>query len=142
MDLIYRSMSLPPFPVIASTLIEKDIRNNSAWNERWFATHRGERGKFLCLDDAQREANFALKVGSLDPYNESPLQYLIAILREQIQSGNADVELISDYEAKVCNFCNVLKKANRDPDACFNLTSARIDLLEMVGDKSSLEKVS
>jgi protein farnesyltransferase/geranylgeranyltransferase type-1 subunit alpha len=131
--------------LVASTLIEEDIRNNSAWNERWFAIHRGKQdGDLIPLEVAWNEAEFAVEKGiALDPYNESPWQYLIGILREQLQSGDSESakKVISEYEAKAFHVRHVLEKAERDPDACVNLNAARIDLLEMLGNKESLGKV-
>uniref|UniRef100_A0A7S4EF07 Protein farnesyltransferase/geranylgeranyltransferase type-1 subunit alpha n=1 Tax=Pseudo-nitzschia australis TaxID=44445 RepID=A0A7S4EF07_9STRA len=133
------------------TLIEKDIRNNSAWNQRWFVSHRGKSGNHpLSLDDARLEADFAIEMGArLDPYNESPWRYLIGILREQKQQhrkqeqdGTAAINFTSmvvEYEVRANRLRNVLTNAHRDPDTCVNMTSARIDLLEMIGTKESLE---
>jgi len=133
----------------ASKLIQEDIRNNSAWNQRWFAIHRGKHrgGGHLVLnfDVARQEADFAIDHARLDPYNESPWRYLIGILREQQQekSSKADIIVenhIVEYEAKASNeLRNVLTDAFRDPDACVNMTSARIELLEMIGKKDELE---
>jgi protein farnesyltransferase/geranylgeranyltransferase type-1 subunit alpha len=131
--------------LVATTLIEEDIRNNSAWNQRWFAIRRGKQdGDPLPLEVARSEADFAMDKGvSLDPYNESPWQYLIGLLREQLQKGDSESarEMISEYEAKACNLRQVLENANRNPETCVNLHSARIDLLEMLGDTISLGKV-
>ncbi|KAL3798067.1 hypothetical protein HJC23_012358, partial [Cyclotella cryptica] len=81
-----------------------DPRNNSAWNQRWFATHEGQialssaasegptgntcndlkGGRvILPLDVAAEEAHYALCGAKLDPYNESPWRYLIGVLMEQ-----------------------------------------------------------
>ena len=130
----------------ASKLIQEDIRNNSAWNQRWFAIHRGKHGGrnvALNLNVAKQEADFAIDHARLDPYNESPWRYLIGILREQKQqekSGNVVDNYIVEYEAKASNeLRNILFDASRDPDTCVNMTSARVELLEMIGNKDSLE---
>ena len=133
-----------------SRLIQEDIRNNSAWNQRWLVSHRGKRGNHpLSLDVARREADFAIEKGArLDPYNESPWRYLVGILREQHQRQQKDSigstddftrNVIAEYEAKASGLRTVLEEAQRNPDTCVNMTSARIDLLEMVGTKESLE---
>ena len=122
-------------------MIEDDSRNNSAWNQRWFACHRGRREPLL-LDIAKHEADYAIHTGAtLDPYNESPWRYLIGVLKEQWKI-QPDPELIGDYAEKACSLRKVLSDAHRDPDTCVNLTSARIDLYEMKGDKESLQAVS
>lgn len=133
-----------------SRLIQEDVRNNSAWNQRWLVSHRGKRGNHpLSLDVARREADFAIEKGArLDPYNESPWRYLVGILREQHQRQQKDSigstddftrNVIAEYEAKASGLRTVLEEAQRNPDTCVNMTSARIDLLEMVGTKESLE---
>jgi protein farnesyltransferase/geranylgeranyltransferase type-1 subunit alpha len=131
--------------LIASFLIKEDIRNNSAWNERWFVIHRGKQnGDPLPLEVACHEAEFAMeKAITLDPYNESPWQYLIGLLKEQLQKGDSDAtrKLILEYETKAFKLRQVLEKAGRNLDSCVNLNSARIDLLEMLGNKESLGKV-
>jgi protein farnesyltransferase/geranylgeranyltransferase type-1 subunit alpha len=130
--------------LIASTLIEEDIRNNSAWNERWFVIHRGKHDVDpLPLEVACHEAEFAMKGISLDPFNESPWQYLIGLLKEQLQKGDNESakKVISEYETKAFGLRQVLVEADRNPDECVNLSSARIDLLEMLGNKESLGKV-
>jgi len=76
--------------------ILSDPRNNSAWNQRWFALHEGQistrsnsskasyRGKsILSLEKANDEANYALCGAKVDPFNESPWRYLISVLTEQ-----------------------------------------------------------
>lgn len=144
-------------------MIQEDIRNNSAWNQRWFVSHRGKQQQHqpIGLDVARREADFAIDHGAmLDPYNESPWRYLIGILQEQHQyyqqvqniNNNDDDEnkntnilkaMIVTYEAKTNSneIRNVLIDSNRDPDTCVNMTNARIDLLEMMGidNKDSLQ---
>ena len=106
--------------------------------------HRGKSGNHLSLEQARKEANFAIEEGArLDPYNESPWRYLIGILREQEKQQTSDREaldvLLVECEARAKSLTSVLTSANRDPDACVNMTSARIDLLEMIGTKDSLE---
>ena len=122
-------------------LLEQDIRNNSAWNQRWFVCHRGKTGTHLSLQGARKEADFAMEEGArLDPYNESPWRYLIGILREQQQqSRQASEEMLVEYETRAKSLESVLIDARRNPDACVNMTSARIDLLEMIGTKESLK---
>jgi len=153
---------------IVASLIEDDVRNNSAWNQRWFVTHKGKSGnRPLSLATARTEANFALEKGaSVDPFNESPWRYLLGILGEQHRalngrssgSGNdnesdnyndviddetSDVQdfesLLADCEARAVATKGVLEAARRDPDTCVHRTSALIDLLELMGGRSSLE---
>ncbi|KAG7358312.1 protein prenyltransferase alpha subunit repeat-containing protein [Nitzschia inconspicua] len=128
----------------ASTLIDEDIRNNSAWNQRWFVVHRGKQdGKPLSMNEARLEADFAIDKGiSVDPYNESSCRYLLSILKEQLLEGEHDLakKLVEEHEAKVSNLRLAFEKTNQDPGKCVNLTATWIDLLEMMGDKESLQK--
>lgn len=76
----------------------------------------------------------------MDPYNESPWRYLIGILREQQQQQQQlQQAMLVEYEARAKSLESVLIDKKRDPDACVNMTSARIDLLEMIGTKESLK---
>ena len=120
----------------AHKLIRADPRNNSSWNGRWFASHRARREP-LPLDICRQEADLALEGAKLDPYNESPFRYLIAILREQKYQL---VELATEYFPKVEALRSVLVDANRDPEACVNWTSAKIDLLEAMSNENSWTK--
>lgn len=117
-------------------LIEKDPRNNSAWNERWFASHRAQSEK-LSLQDCKREADLSIEIASWDPYNESPLRYLVGLLKEQ-----ASHTLYEEYLTALEGLREVLEKAGRDPESCANWSSARVDLLEALGDASSLAKAA
>eukprot|EP00531_Pseudo-nitzschia_arenysensis_P018731 CAMPEP_0116129334 /NCGR_PEP_ID=MMETSP0329-20121206/7871_1 /TAXON_ID=697910 /ORGANISM="Pseudo-nitzschia arenysensis, Strain B593" /LENGTH=336 /DNA_ID=CAMNT_0003623599 /DNA_START=264 /DNA_END=1274 /DNA_ORIENTATION=- len=125
----------------ASTLIRQDIRNNSAWNQRWFVSHRAK-AQLLTLEAARGEADFALGEDGAkqDPYNESPWRYLIGIMKEQQRANTNDAfhDLVVEYEAKAKALESKLANANRDPDTCVDMTSARVDLLEMIGTKDSL----
>lgn len=139
---------------LARTLIQEDPRNNSAWNQRWFSIHRGTNIKFLPLNDARAEADYAITIATLDPYNESPWVYLVGILKKQCHRMTGSVVdndgddtnrvgmLLKEYEGKIYAVRDILSDTHqREPDTCANLTAARIDLLELIGDKTSLEKV-
>mmetsp|Transcript_9879 Transcript_9879/g.24626 ORF Transcript_9879/g.24626 Transcript_9879/m.24626 type:complete len:342 (-) Transcript_9879:32-1057(-) len=124
----------------ASTLIRQDIRNNSAWNQRWFVCHRGKSVP-MNVAVAREEGDFTMEHAREDPYNESPWRYLIGILKEQqrvVQAKDDLHSLLLEYEARARDLEGVLTKANRNPDACVNRTSARVDLLEMIGTKESV----
>lgn len=87
------------------------------------------------LKDVRKEADYGIKGAELDPYNESPWRYLIGVIKEQRS-------LASEYETKASQLRTAISDAGRNPDGCYNLTSARIDLLEMQGDADSLKLVS
>jgi hypothetical protein len=139
--LLFASFSTPSTPALAHKLIREDPRNNSAWNQRWFAAHRALKDP-LSLEVATTEADFAIDKGAkLDPFNESPWRYLVGLLKEQ-QKQQADCQiLLEEYERKTFGLRDVLTQAKRDPDSCASLTSARIDILEMMGGTASLEQV-
>lgn len=96
------------------------------------------------MEVARHEADFVIKGVSLDPHNESSWQYLIGILREQLRQGDplSTKKLLEEYEARIEKLRVVVEEATQNSDTCVNLMSARVDLLEMIGDKDSLEKVS
>jgi protein farnesyltransferase/geranylgeranyltransferase type-1 subunit alpha len=116
----------------SNDLIVEDCRNNSAWNQRWFAVHRGNRDP-LAEETARREADYAIEIASIDPYNESPWRYLIGILKEQNTPA-----MVDHYLKAATNVKQVLEDAGRDQEACANLNSARIDMLEMSGTTECL----
>jgi hypothetical protein len=87
------------------------------------------------LKDVRKEADYGIKGAELDPYNESPWRYLIGVIKEQRS-------LASEYETKASQLRTAISDAGHNPDGCYNLTSARIDLLEMQGDEDSLKLVS
>lgn len=117
---------------LAHVLVEEDVRNNSAWNQRWFASHRGRREP-LSEEVGLAEADYAIGQIRMDPYNESSWRYLIAVAKEQ-QS------LVPTLEQRAVAVKEILEKAGRDPEACVNLNSARIDLLQMKGDEASIRE--
>lgn len=136
-------------------LIKKDVRNNSAWNQRWFATHKGRSNKnpSLSIKIAKSEADYAIQNTALDPHNESPLRYLVALLREQqkqhknkeIREGddddnnNNDMTLVS-FLKYVEDEIEKLKQTLNKGNDCPSLIAAYIDVLEMKNDSISLLK--
>ncbi|CAJ1928165.1 unnamed protein product [Cylindrotheca closterium] len=125
-------------------LIDDDQRNNSAWNQRWTVVHKGTKNP-LSLEITKSEADFCLTSGcKVDPYNESPWRYLVALLQEQLKHEKTDTavaeEMIREYEQKSASLAQILVDAQRDPEKCVNMTWARVDMLEMAGDKASLEQ--
>jgi hypothetical protein len=125
----------------AGEMIKDDPRNNSAWNQRWFCCHRANQEP-ISEELARKEMDYAIESGAkIDPYNESPWRYMIGIMKEQIKVKPNPV-LIDEFLKKTTDTQSVVSDAGHDPDKCSNLVSARIDLLEMKGDSSSLEAVS
>ncbi|KAF9402834.1 CAAX geranylgeranyltransferase alpha subunit [Podila epigama] len=61
-------------------LLAIDVRNNSAWNQRFYAITMGPQG--LTTDAAQSEIDYAKAKIERTPSNESPWVYLAGILRK------------------------------------------------------------
>lgn len=128
-------------------LIGSDIRNNSAWNHRWFVSHGGNlKGEAGTLSERalKRETEYALEKARLDPYNESPWRYLIAVIKDQLDSCNDEAgrnSLLDEYVDKVWGVRKSLEEVGKNPDSCSNLISALCDVLEWRGDAKSLQRV-
>ena len=88
------------------------------------------------MEICRQEADFAIRGAQLDPYNESPFRYLVGLFREQPSSAS----LAAEFYPQVQEMEQILKDADHDPEACCNWTSARIDLLESIGDHASLSQ--
>ncbi|KAK6529874.1 CAAX geranylgeranyltransferase alpha subunit [Arthrobotrys megalospora] len=74
-------------------LLDDDVRNNSAWNHRYFITL----GRLGAEDPAEgvidREIKFAKEAISKAPQNPSPWNYLKAVLRK----GNINLASLKDF---------------------------------------------
>lgn len=130
-------------------IVHSDVRNNSAWNQRWLAVHQGQLATPLTMETAQAEADYALQGARIDPYNECPWRYLVAILKEQCQKKNDNNNtmaeekrtfLLQHYLDQTESVKMVLQDADKDPEACPNLSAALVDLLEMKGDVDALTR--
>lgn len=131
-------------------LIQLDHRNNSAWNQRWFISHHGQNKQYvLSSEQADIEAEYALSIAAIDPYNESPFRYLIAILKEQVytlQDTDIILQLLFKYYDKLINleneFFSLQNQDNDDSESnnncSSNLTSALIDILEWINNDESI----
>lgn len=67
-------------------LLEADVRNNSAWNHRWFVVFGrrdagGLKGKVGAEEVVEREVRVAKEAIALAPQNQSPWSYLRGVLR-------------------------------------------------------------
>ncbi|KAF2474885.1 farnesyltransferas-like protein [Lindgomyces ingoldianus] len=63
------------------SMIEEDVRNNSAWNHRWFLVVGGRGGQGVSEDIVKREIEYAQTAIRKAPQNESPWNYLRGIIR-------------------------------------------------------------
>jgi protein farnesyltransferase/geranylgeranyltransferase type-1 subunit alpha len=79
-------------------MIDNDIRNNSAWNHRYYIFY--ETKKSLDSDAIQEEVNFCLQKIRLAPNNESAWNYLRGILQEVGLSKN---EMVNEYCEEMLN---------------------------------------
>ena len=57
-------------------LLEEDIRNNSAWNQRFFVVSHTSPNRRIQGEDMQRELAYAMEKINKVPNNESPWNYL------------------------------------------------------------------
>ena len=81
-------------PYIES-LLQSDVRNNSAWNHRWFvvfARHtdpkkhsimNGDADSEVPLETIEREIEYTKAAISIAPQNQSPWNYLRGVLRKK-----------------------------------------------------------
>lgn len=132
-------------------LIGEDPRNNSAWNQRWFTSHCGKKTK-LSYESFEEETQYAMKVAVIDPYNESPWRYLIGLLREQVQhqssvdeskkSNEIIQKIIDETETKLIEIKRTMTSKGLDGNDCVNLVSAHVDILQIKGDRDSVEKAA
>jgi protein farnesyltransferase/geranylgeranyltransferase type-1 subunit alpha len=126
----------------------EDPRNNSAWNQRWFALHEG-RSDMLTLENAREESRYALSGAKIDPFNECPWRYLIGVLMEQWRcaqkGGSADdiariTELVRENIDKVKEMYHTWEEnppSEEHPiSACVSLLSALVDLLVLFKDET------
>ncbi|KAK1269723.1 Protein farnesyltransferase/geranylgeranyltransferase type-1 subunit alpha [Acorus gramineus] len=98
-------------------LIEDDIFNNSAWNQRYFVITRSPLlGGLQAMRDS--EVDYTIEAISLHPENESPWKYLRGLYK-----GDT-VSLTSD--PRVSNICNKVLKSNRSHVFALNMI---LDLL-------------
>ncbi|KAL7536944.1 hypothetical protein ACHAXR_007494 [Thalassiosira sp. AJA248-18] len=133
--------------------ILSDPRNNSAWNQRWFALHEGRissvngnpNGAVLSLEKAKEEASYALSGAKVDPFNESPWRYLIGVLTEQWRRAQRE-GVTEDIATMICDCIGKIKEMKQSlheqppsedvpAGSCVNLMSALVDLLGIFTDK-------
>ena len=118
--------------IFSEYLILDDIRNNSAWNQRWFVVHRGS--KSPC--NADSELQYALEKGIMDAYNECPWRYYVAIVREQQRYLSKDEfsSLVQACERDMIHAQEQVKMSIAgNVSECTHLSSALMDILEMKG---------
>lgn len=138
-----------------------DPRNNSAWNQRWFALHEGNvayaavstgggtSSSVLSLEKAKEEASYALSGAKVDPYNESPWRYLIGVLMEQwrlVQREGGDVDKVTELIRETIAAIKEMKRSREEGSpteshsigVCVSLMSALVDLLELFTDEKEL----
>jgi len=133
-----------------------DPRNNSAWNQRWFALHKGntsyavDRNAALSLEKAKEEASYALSGAEVDPFNESPWRYLIGVLMEQwrlaLRGGDTeDIAKITDLIRENIVQIREMKQFSEEqppsedrPSGSNASLSALVDLLEIFTDEKEL----
>ena len=123
-------------------LMEQDVRNNSAWNHRWFVTHRGKLTTTLSDGAARTETEYALTAAALDPYNESSWRYFLAVLKEQVfhlEDAATVITLLttSEHKLQAIEAANLLTNDDGTSQPSCHLTSTLIQILEWKGDSES-----
>jgi protein farnesyltransferase/geranylgeranyltransferase type-1 subunit alpha len=123
-------------------LLNDDIRNNSAWNQRWFVVHRGSKSTPIPLEVAREEIKFSISKACLDPYNESAWRYFVAFVKEQLQAIGKTSEFTEFLESCQDAITDTKKifeeESKKDGMECIHMIAAYIDILEMKGDAQSL----
>lgn len=90
-------------------MINRDIRNNSAWNYRFFVLfHPTSSAKILDDSAFEDEIDYTLKKIKLSPNNESPWAYVRGIIRKfNCSLSKSDRKSLSDY-TNLIETCNAL----------------------------------
>ena len=108
-----------------------------AWNQRWFATHKGKRNK-LDLEKANREIEYGMKKAGADPFNESPWRYIVALVQEQhvVLNGALSLEsqdIIAKCDMEITKIRQELREVTGENTGVESkeLLSAYVDILEM-----------
>ncbi|KAL1634162.1 CAAX geranylgeranyltransferase alpha subunit [Neofusicoccum ribis] len=78
-------------------LLREDVRNNSAWNHRWFLVFAGNPGSFSQKAVLDREMDYAKAAVKLAPQNPSPWNYLRGIVRHAKLPQSTLKDLASEY---------------------------------------------
>ena len=81
-------------------LLEEDVRNNSAWNHRWYVINGREAKGIAGIKDAMirdREIQFAKTAIAKAPQNQSPWNYLRAILKKNSMPLASIRDFVSEY---------------------------------------------
>jgi protein farnesyltransferase/geranylgeranyltransferase type-1 subunit alpha len=135
------------------SLLLDDMRNNSAWNHRWFICHQGG-SEALGVKILHREAQYALHAVEADPFNESPWRYMIGLLKEHNNNNNSTgdgdgsdsvVEVLQKYDDKLQQ---MVDSYNNTPDLvadggqCHYMVGAHIDILQMIASVETLQKAA
>ena len=126
------------------SLIAQDIRNNSAWNQRWFVTHHrgGDNSSTTTRIDRRKEMDYALQVALQDPFNESPFSYFLAMAKALRREDETvwEIEILSSYQAKLQSLWPDADDEEDDQVSPFVL-STKVEWLVYQGDDVALDKV-
>ncbi|KAI9816992.1 MAG: CAAX geranylgeranyltransferase alpha subunit [Phylliscum demangeonii] len=91
-------------------LLTRDIRNNSAWNHRWFIVVGRGGGAPVDGDIIRREIEYAQSAILQAPQNQSPWNYLRGMLRK----GQIALSTTLDFVTPLANITNANPDANPD----------------------------
>jgi len=107
------------------SLLTKDVRNNSAWNQRWFVVHSGPQGVDASI--LQREVEFTISALEKVVENESAWNYLRGLTRHHR----------GDVSKRIIEWCS--DTLPMQPKNAF-LHCLLADLLEEEGSCESLQR--
>jgi len=107
------------------SLLTKDVRNNSAWNQRWFVVHSGPQGVDATI--LQREVEFTISAIEKVVENESAWNYLRGLSRHHR----------GDISKRIIEWCS--DTLPMQPKNAF-LHCLLADLLEEEGSCESLQR--
>jgi protein farnesyltransferase/geranylgeranyltransferase type-1 subunit alpha len=76
-------------------LLRRDVRNNSAWNHRWFLVFG--RGQEVGQDVWDREFDFVKEAIRMAPQNESPWNYLRGLMKRSKKPWKEQITFVEEF---------------------------------------------
>lgn len=123
--------------VYVEQLLTDDVRNNSAWNQRYFVIHNTTKFEPDVID---REVDFALEKISLVKGNESAWNYLRGVLMHDVNGGLGHNEKVLEkcvgmytegcrtnhLLACIIDICQERQGDNEPPESLFHVNHALV----------------
>eukprot|EP00296_Roombia_truncata_P001445 JP437218.1.p1 GENE.JP437218.1~~JP437218.1.p1 ORF type:complete len:200 (-),score=30.86 JP437218.1:21-572(-) len=125
--------------VFIDKLLEEDMRNNSAWNQRYFLVSKGGSHKDFTVEERNREINFAIKFINKGPNNVSPWNYIRAFVKGQKFSSFPQVsklidDLVPSHSGTCANLLAFIVDSHVDAGTPQRLTAAAEFCLKLATD--------